>query len=336
MIEHDADLCRANSLALPARAERLARPATVEQLSALLAERNGNEPLYVLGEGSNVVLAGDLPGLTIIPALRQIELLREDDEHLWVRAGAGAVWDQLVAETVARGWLGLENLSLIPGTAGAAPFQNIGAYGAELADVLEQVEAVAVADGRVVRFNADECQFGYRDSLFKSQRRGEFLITHVTLRLRRQGRCQIGYGDLQARFADIPEQEITPAAVRRAVIDLRQSKLPDPRVLANAGSFFKNPMVKKAQAQRLRERHPDLVAFDQGQHSKLAAGWLIEKAGWKGRNLGPVGMHRHQALVLINHGGATARQVLDLATAVKQDVHKLFQTELEQEPILLP
>lgn len=335
MIERDADLSRANTLRLAARAERLARPESTEQLTKLLAE-HGAEPLHVLGQGSNVLLTGDLPGLTLIPALHQIELVREDAEHVWVRAGAGAVWDQLVAETVARGWLGLENLSLIPGTAGAAPFQNIGAYGAELSEVLEEVEAVTTEEGRVVRFNAAQCEFDYRDSLFKSRRRGEFLITHITLRLRRRGACRLDYGGLAEQFADQPETDITPATVRRAVIALRQSKLPDPRELANAGSFFKNPLVERAEAERLRGLFPDLVMFPQGEHCKLAAGWLIDKAGWKGRNLGPVGMHRNQALVLVNHGGATANQVLALADAVKQDVRRLFQVELEQEPVLLP
>ncbi|ASK34370.1 UDP-N-acetylenolpyruvoylglucosamine reductase [Alcanivorax sp. N3-2A] len=336
MIERNADLSRANTLALPARAECLARPDSVPRLAEVLAGRARHEPLFVLGEGSNVVLAGDLPGLTVIPALRHIERLREDEQHVWVRAGAGAVWDQLVAETVARGWLGLENLSLIPGTVGAAPFQNIGAYGAELADVLEEVEAVAVEDGRTVRFNAEQCDFGYRDSLFKSRRRGEFLITHVTVRLNRQGHCRTDYGGLAQQFDDLPARQITPAAVRRAVIALRQSKLPDPRALANAGSFFKNPVVDHAHHQRLLAQYPDLVAFPHQQGVKLAAGWLIERAGWKGRNLGPVGMHREQALVLVNHGGASAEQVLALAGAVKDDVRRLFQVELEQEPVVLP
>ncbi|HEX5679027.1 MAG TPA: UDP-N-acetylmuramate dehydrogenase [Alcanivorax sp.] len=336
MIEHDADLSAANTLALPARAQRLARPADVAALGELLAARSPHEPLYVLGEGSNVVLRGDLPGLTVIPAFERIDYLDETQDQVRVRAGAGVVWDRLVADTVARGWGGLENLSLIPGTAGAAPFQNIGAYGVELADCLESVDTVAVADGRAVRFAAAECEFDYRDSLFKSRRRGEFIITHITLRLHRHGARRVDYGGLAARFADQDPRTLDPATVRAAVIELRQSKLPDPGVLPNAGSFFKNPVVSADQHARLKDRYPDLVSFLHPAGNKLAAGWLIEHAGWKGRRLGPVGMHRDQALVLVNHGGARAGDVLALAGAVREDVLARFGVALEQEPVTLP
>ena len=335
MIERDADLSGANTLALPARAERLARPASAAALADLLARRRPDEPLYVLGQGSNLVLDGELPGLTLIPALDHLDY-RVDGDQARVTAGAGVVWDRLVADTVARGWRGLENLSLIPGTAGAAPFQNIGAYGVELADVLDSVEAVSVADGAVVRFSAAECQFDYRDSLFKSHRRGEFIITAITLRLRRHGACRVDYGGLAARFADADPASLDPAAVRAAVIELRQSKLPDPTVLPNAGSFFKNPVVSVAHYQQLKQAEPELVAFAHRDGMKLAAGWLIERAGWKGRRLGPVGMHREQALVLVNHGGARAADVRALAEAVRADVRERFAVTLEQEPIPLP
>lgn len=336
MIEHDADLSGANTLALPARAQRLARPVDVAALGELLAGRDPVEPLYVLGEGSNVVLRGDLPGLTVIPAFDGIDYLDESADQVRVRVGAGVVWDRLVADAVARGWGGLENLSLIPGTAGAAPFQNIGAYGVELADCLESVDVVAVADGRVGRFQADQCEFDYRDSLFKSRRRGEFIITGITLRLHRHGARRVDYGGLAERFAGQDPRALDPAAVRAAVIELRQSKLPDPGVLPNAGSFFKNPVVSAAELERLKARYPSLVSFPHPNGAKLAAGWLIEHAGWKGRRLGPVGMHRDQALVLVNHGGARADDVLALAAAVREDVLARFGVTLEQEPVALP
>lgn len=336
MIERDADLSAANTLALPARAERLARPTDPLALGQILAARPAREPLYVLGAGSNVVLRGDLPGLTVIPAFEGIEYLSEQADGVRVRVGAGVIWDQLVADTVGRGWRGLENLSLIPGTAGAAPFQNIGAYGVELADVLDSVDAVSVADGKAVRFAAADCEFDYRDSLFKSRRRGEFIITGITLRLHRHGACRVDYGGLAARFADQEPRNLTPAAVRAAVIELRQSKLPDPEVLPNAGSFFKNPVVSRDHHDRLKAGYPDLVSFPHRDGMKLAAGWLIERAGWKGRRLGPVGMHRDQALVLVNHGGAHAGDVLALAAAVREEVHARFGVELEQEPVALP
>ncbi|MBF5058264.1 UDP-N-acetylenolpyruvoylglucosamine reductase [Alcanivorax sp. 521-1] len=336
MIERDADLSGANTLALPARAERLARPDSEAALAGALATRGAGEPLFVLGQGSNIVLDGDLPGLTLIPSLGGIDYREQGDDTARVTVGAGVVWDTLVADTVARGWRGLENLSLIPGTAGAAPFQNIGAYGVELADVLESVDTLAVADGRSVRFAAADCEFDYRDSLFKSRRRGEFIITGITLTLRRHGPCRVDYGGLAARFADADPASLDPAMVRQAVIEQRQSKLPDPAVLPNAGSFFKNPVVSVAHHHRLKADWPELVAFPHRDGMKLAAGWLIERAGWKGRRLGPVGMHRDQALVLVNHGGARAADVRALAAAVRADVRKRFAVDLEQEPVVLP
>ncbi|EKF75217.1 UDP-N-acetylenolpyruvoylglucosamine reductase [Alcanivorax hongdengensis A-11-3] len=332
----DADLTPFNTLRLPARAAALARPHTMDQLATLLTGRDPRLPLQILGEGSNLVLRGDLPGLTLIPALDGMTCVREDGRHVWVAAGAGVRWDDLVAWTVARGWQGLENLSLIPGNAGAAPFQNIGAYGVELSQVLEQVTAMAVDTGVVHHFSASECDFAYRDSRFKSADRGRYVITGIELRLNRQAACNVEYGPLKAVFANQPPEAITPAAVRERVIAVRQSKLPDPSVLPNAGSFFKNPVVSDAQHTALSTRFPDLVAFPQPAGAKLAAGWLIEQAGWKGRRLGPVGMHSEQALVLVNHGGATSADVLALAAAVRDSVRTMFGVELEQEPILLP
>tara|TARA_B100000614_G_scaffold117029_1_gene105082 strand:- start:5971 stop:6981 length:1011 start_codon:yes stop_codon:yes gene_type:complete len=336
VIERDADLSGANTLALPARAERLARPDSEAALAEALATRGAGEPLFVLGQGSNIVLDGDLPGLTLIPSLTGVDYQEQGGDTARVTVGAGVVWDTLVADTVARGWRGLENLSLIPGTAGAAPFQNIGAYGVELADVLESVDTLAVVDGRPVRFAAADCEFDYRDSLFKSRRRGEFIITGITLTLRRHGPCRVDYGGLAARFAAADPTNLDPATVRQAVIEQRQSKLPDPAVLPNAGSFFKNPVVSVAHHHRLKAAWPELVAFPHRDGMKLAAGWLIERAGWKGRRLGPVGMHRDQALVLVNHGGARAADVRALAAAVQADVRERFAVELEQEPVCLP
>ena len=206
----------------------------------------------------------------------------------------------------------------------------------ELADCLESVDTVAVADGRAGRFRADQCEFDYRDSLFKSRRRGEFIITGITLRLHRHGARRVDYGGLAERFAGQDPRTLAPATVRAAVIELRQSKLPDPAVLPNAGSFFKNPVVSAAELARLKADYPKLVSFPHPDGAKLAAGWLIEDAGWKGRRLGPVGMHRDQALVLVNHGGARADDVLALAAAVREDVLARFGVTLEQEPVALP
>ena len=335
-LEHNADLRALNTLGLPAKAHHLARPATLDALRQLLAERDLSQPVFVIGEGSNLVIDGDLPGLTLSLAIDGMVKVKEDDSHVWVAAGAGVHWDDLVAWTVAQGWQGLENLSLIPGTTGAAPFQNIGAYGVELSQVLEQVTVMEIASGKVLHFSAAECEFAYRDSRFKSRDRGRYIITGIELRLNRQPRCNIDYAPLQAFFAQRPGVAVTPAAVREQVIAIRSSKLPDPTVLANAGSFFKNPVVPASLAASLQQRHEKLVSYPQPEGVKLAAGWLIEQAGWKGRRLGPVGMHSEQALVLVNHGGATCDDVTALAEAVCRDVKARFGVELEQEPVRMP
>ncbi|MCG8391536.1 MAG: UDP-N-acetylmuramate dehydrogenase [Pseudomonadales bacterium] len=335
-IQREADLSGLNTLRLPARAQRLARPATLDALEQLLAERPQDEPLQVIGGGSNLVIQSDLPGLTICLAIDGMAKVKEDDHHVWVAAGGGVHWDDLVAWTVEQGWQGLENLSLIPGTVGAAPFQNIGAYGVELSQVVEQVTVMEVASGKVLHFAASECDFAYRDSRFKSRDRGRYIITGLELRLNRTAACNVSYGPLQAHFGGQDPTAVTPAAVRDKVIEVRRSKLPDPAALANAGSFFKNPVVATDKAAQLRQTFPGLVAFDQAEGVKLAAGWLIEQAGWKGRRLGPVGMHSEQALVLVNHGGASSADVLALASAVRRDVWERFGVSLEQEPVLLP
>lgn len=336
LVEHNADLSDLNTLGLPAQAACLVRPTTLDALEQVLADRDPQAPVYVIGEGSNLVIQGNLPGLTIHLALDGMIRVRETEQHVWVAAGAGVHWDDLVAWTVEQGWQGLENLSLIPGTAGAAPYQNIGAYGVELAQVLEQVTVMEIASGKVTHYSCEECEFAYRDSRFKGRDKGRYIITGIELKLNRQANCNISYGPLKQHFEGLPPQAVTAAAVRKQVIAIRQSKLPDPAVLANAGSFFKNPVVSSEKAQALKIAFPDLVAYPQHNGVKLAAGWLIEAAGWKGRQLGPVGMHSEQALVLVNHGGATPSDVLALAAAVRGDVWQAFGVQLEQEPVVLP
>jgi len=336
LAERNADLTAFNTLALPARAHCLVRPTTLDELEQVLAGHDPQEPIHVIGEGSNLVIEDDLPGLTVVLALDGMMKVRETSEHVWVAAGAGVHWDDLVAWTVEQGWQGLENLSLIPGTAGAAPYQNIGAYGVELAQVLEQITVMELATGTVSHFNAENCDFGYRDSRFKSRDKGRYVITGIELKLNRQPHCNISYGPLKQHFAGQDADAVTAAAVRKQVIAIRQSKLPDPAVLANAGSFFKNPVVDVQKAESLKAAYPQLVSYPQQDGVKLAAGWLIEAAGWKGKRLGPVGMHSEQALVLVNHGGATSADVLALAAAVRADVWQRFGVQLEQEPVVLP
>lgn len=323
-----------NTLRLPARAEWLAEPDSEQALVALLRDsRWAGMPRTVIGGGSNLVLQGDIDGLVIRPCLRGLTTL--SDEGL-VEVCAGEEWDSVVARTVSAGWQGLENLSLIPGSCGAAPVQNIGAYGVELGDLLVSLDAVSLHDGEARRFSAQECGFAYRDSRFKSVEAGRWLITRLRLQLRRQPKLTLDYADLAERVAALPEAERNAQGLRDIVCALRRSKLPDPAELPNAGSFFKNPVVDAATLSRLRIAHPDIVAYPQPDGgAKLAAGWLIEKAGWKGRREGSLGMHARQALVLVNYGTATGADVLAFAQRVRDSVALRFGVMLEQEPVIL-
>lgn len=337
-LQADADLRPFNTLALPARAAWLATLAAPEQLPALRADaRCAGRPRLVLGGGSNLVLCGDLDALVLRVALAGRALAGEDAGARYVRAGAGENWHDFVQWTLACGWPGLENLALIPGSVGAAPIQNIGAYGLEAGERIAWVEAFDFASGETRRFDAADCRFGYRDSVFKQQGwhlDGRFVITGVTFRLPRQWAPRTGYAEL-AR--ELEAQELaapTPQQVADAVTAIRRRKLPDPAVLPNAGSFFQNPIVDAALAATLRAAHPTLPCYAQADgRVKLAAGWLIEQAGWKGRDLGPVGMYEKQALVLVNRGGARGADVLALARAVQADVRRRFGVELEPEPV---
>ncbi|MDX5363768.1 MAG: UDP-N-acetylmuramate dehydrogenase [Pseudazoarcus pumilus] len=330
----NADLTTLNTLGLPARAAHLAVIESPQQLATLIARADwATAPRLVLGGGSNVVLDGDFPGWVLRVAIAGREQVGEDDDHVLVRAGGGENWHDFVRWTLEQGWGGLENLSLIPGTVGAAPIQNIGAYGLELAERFDHLEALSLADGSVRRFAREDCCFGYRDSVFKHAEAGRWLISSVTFRLPRRWQPVTGYAELATELARNGLAEPTPRDVSDAVIAIRRRKLPDPADLGNAGSFFKNPLVDAATLERLQAAHPGLPAYPQPDGSaKLAAGWLIERAGWKGRDLGPVGSYERQALVLVNRGGATGEDVRRLAEAIRKDVAEAFGVELEAEP----
>ncbi|MGQ5522901.1 UDP-N-acetylmuramate dehydrogenase [Chitinimonas sp. PSY-7] len=330
MSTHTAcDLGPLHTLGLRAQAECLVHFTDGHQLQALLAE--AERPLRVLGSGSNLVPGERVGGTVIRVELVGRTLLGEDEYAWYVAAAAGENWHDFVQWTLEQGWPGLENLSLIPGTVGAAPIQNIGAYGVELKDRFHGLAALSLEDGSVCLFTPEHCEFGYRDSIFKHGQAGRWLITEVLFRLPKQWEAKLDYGDLRAR---LDGQEITPQAVADAVIATRQSKLPDPAVIGNAGSFFHNPVVSAEVAAALRERFPGLVNYPQEDgRVKLAAGWMIEQAGWKGKRLGQVGMYDKQALVLVNHGGAGAADVKALMQAVQADVAKQFGVALTPEPI---
>ncbi|XAW61237.1 UDP-N-acetylmuramate dehydrogenase [Halomonas sp. Bachu 37] len=328
------ELSHANTLRLPCRAEYYARPGTLRELRDTLGQAAAAErKVTILGGGSNVLLPADLPGLVITPDLRQWWLTgAKGESHVGLHVGAGVAWHPLVMEMAARGYWGLENLALIPGLCGAAPIQNIGAYGVELGDVLEAVQIMEIASGELRWLDRAECRLGYRDSIFKHELAGRAVITRLVLRLSRVPTPRLGYGDLARRVGSEP----SALDVARAVCAIREEKLPDPAELANAGSFFKNPLVPRDQAEQLLERYPNMPNFPQpGGITKLAAGWLIERCGLKGWRCGAFGVHERQALVLVHFGGGTRQELLEVAGRIAATVEKEFGVTLEPEPRLL-
>lgn len=329
-----ASLQKLNTFGIAAQARWLLTLTDSTQLQTLRQDAALSAlPRLILGGGSNLVLSDQLDALVIHVCLKGRKLLAEDAEFFYVQAAAGENWHAFVQWTLAQGWGGLENLSLIPGTVGAAPIQNIGAYGAEMQDYFHSLQAFDFATGNIVTLDKADCQFAYRDSVFKHAYRDRMLILNVSFALPRQWQPKLDYADLATR---LQQQGIvpTPQAVSAAVIAIRQSKLPDPAETGNAGSFFKNPVVSAAQRAALLQTYPGLVSYAQpsGQF-KLAAGWLIEQCGWKGRNLGRAGVYEKQALVLVNRGGATGAEVRTLAQAVQADVLQKFGVQLDIEPV---
>jgi UDP-N-acetylmuramate dehydrogenase len=293
-------------------------------------------PLLVLGEGSNVVLVNNIDGLVVKPAIQGIEVSTEDEASVTLRIGAGENWHQLVIHCLVEGYFGIENLSLIPGSVGAAPVQNIGAYGVELKDVLHSVEAVDRRSCEIVTLSRDACQFGYRESIFKSAELGCYIITYINLTLSKIPSTNTRYGAIAAEVESVGER-VAPQAVSAAVCRLRLAKLPDPTEIGNAGSFFKNPVIEALKYLELKQRFPTIVAYpDTPGYMKLAAGWLIELCGWKGFRDGNVGVHDKQALVLVNYGEGQADELLALALRIRTSVKDTFGVNLEIEPTIYP
>lgn len=284
----------------------------------------------ILGSGSNLLFVNDYAGIILHPVLKGIEVIKERTEHLLVKAMAGETWDDLVALAVERQWGGIENLSLIPGSVGACAVQNIGAYGVEVESVIERVEAISISDQQKIVFSPHECGFAYRASHFKGPWKNQFIITSVIFRLLRKPHYALGYPGVPAAVKEIGP--ITLANVRQAIIRLRRSKLPDPAVLGNAGSFFKNPVVSGSTLKGLLAQYPDLPHYPQGGgHYKLAAGWLVEKCGWKGKMVGNAAVYDKQALVLVNSDAASGRDIFDLSEQIRQSIKATFQIDLERE-----
>ena len=326
-----------NTFGVDARAARFTEVADDAGLIAALAYATAQRlPVHLLGGGSNILLLGDVPGLVIRMASRGRRLLETQGSRVMVEAEAGEPWHEFVCWTLAQGLGGMENLSLIPGTVGAAPMQNVGAYGVEVKDVFAGLTALDRHTGELQDFTLADCRFGYRDSLFKQQQ-GRWVILRVRFWLDREAPLHLEYGPVRNRLAEQGITVPTPKAVSEAICQIRREKLPDPAVLGNAGSFFKNPVVPQALAQALTQQWPGMVSYPQPDGQvKLAAGWLIEQAGWKGHRRGDAGVHKDQALVLVNHGAATGAQIMALARDIQADIHARFGVTLEMEPNLLP
>ena len=336
-IQHDISLRPYNSFGIDARASAYLRVTHAAQLVAVREDAALMAlPRLVLGGGSNIVLTRDFPGLVLHLATTGIALAGEDAQANFVRAAAGENWHALVLWTLERGLGGLENLSLIPGSVGAAPVQNIGAYGAELSDCFHALTLFDFETGQTRTLSRADCGFGYRDSVFKHALRDRAVILDVSFALPKRWQANTSYADVAQELAARGIANPSARDVSDAVIAIRTRKLPDPAKLGNAGSFFKNPVVSAAQKDALASRHPQLVSYAQGDGSyKLAAGWLVDQCGWKGRTAGAVGVSETQALVLVNRGGASGQDIAQLAQAIRTDVAARFGVDLETEPVLV-
>jgi UDP-N-acetylmuramate dehydrogenase len=334
-----APLKALNTFGMDARAAHYCELTDLADLPALLASpayRQG--PVLWLGGGSNLLFTRDYPGLVVRVALVGSRLIADEGEQVVVEAAAGETWHDWVCHTLDSGWYGLENLSLIPGTVGASPVQNIGAYGVEVKDCISEVICADLHnDGKQVALSNADCRFAYRDSLFKHEGAGRYLVCAVRFRLSRTPHLKTGYGDIERELATYPSWPNPDARdVGRAVSAIRRAKLPDPRMLGNAGSFFKNPVVSQAEADALALRYPALPRYPAGAgRCKLAAGWMIDQAGFKGMRRGDAGVHARQALVLVNHGQASGAEIHALAQAIQAEIHARFGVELEAEPVIL-
>lgn len=332
----DVSLKALNTFHVEGVARRYVRFDAEEEISDFLEGHClAGQHALILGGGSNLLFVDDFDGIVLHPLLKGIEMLETDAAHVRVRAMAGENWDDLVAFAVAGGWGGIENLSLIPGSVGASAVQNIGAYGVEVKDVIERVEAIAVDSLENVSFSSEECGFGYRTSHFKGRWSGRTIITAVVFKLCRQPRFVLDYPGVREQVESLGPVNLD--TLRQAIINIRRAKLPDPAELGNAGSFFKNPVVGRGKLEALLRRYPDLPHYPQaGGGFKLSAGWMIDRCGWKGRRVGRAGVHDRQALVLVNLGGATGREIYELSQQVATAVHDRFGLLLEREVQVVP
>ena len=303
-----------------------------ELLAVLNQPEFKDKPLLVLGGGSNVLLTKNFDGRVLKISTKGIEKIKEDDRHVWIKVAAGEVWHEVVLYCIAHNYAGIENLSLIPGLMGAAPMQNIGAYGVELKQVFDHLEAIEIASGNKRTFSNSDCAFGYRESVFKKALKGKYIISAVTLKLSKIPDFNVSYGAINETLEEMGISELSIKAISDAVIAIRSSKLPDPKDLGNSGSFFKNPEIPKTQFEHLIITNPNMPHYPLADGNiKIPAGWLIEQCGWKGKRVGNTGSHAKQALVLVNYGNATGQEVKQLAFDIKASVKEQFGIDIIPE-----
>lgn len=332
VIKKDFDVTGLNTFGVVAKAKYYVEIQNEEDLAFLFETREFKENSHLfLGGGSNILFTKDFDGLLILNKLKGIEIIKEDDTYVWVRSMGGEVWHDLVLFAVRHNYWGIENLSFIPGTVGAAPMQNIGAYGVELKETLESVETYDMQTKEKKVFPGSECDFGYRDSIFKNKVKGRYFITAVVLKLSKKENKNVEYRALKEYFESNNLNPETISDISLAITTIRKTKLPDPKVLGNAGSFFKNIFIDEEELRELQQNYPDIPNFREGHDIKIPAAWLIEKCGWKGKRVGNVGMHEKQALVLVNYGGATGEEIRNFADTVVFSVQSKFGLTLVPE-----
>ena len=331
-MEENFSLKSYNTFGLDAKAKFFESLHSVNQLNELSSLPSFHTNRLILGGGSNILLTKDFDGLVLHNDLKGIEVLKEDGSDVYLKVASGEVWHDLVLHTIAENIAGLENLSLIPGRVGASPMQNIGAYGIELKDVFESLEAWNIKKQQVETFDRESCQFGYRESVFKNIYKDQYIILSVTLKLSRKANLNISYGAIEDTLKEMGVSSPTIKDVSDAVIAIRSSKLPNPAEIGNAGSFFKNPIVDNEFAKKMLSKHPNMPSYKVGDdQTKIPAGWLIEQAGWKGKSFGNYGVHKNQALVLVNYGGAKGDEIKQLAFDIQEDVKQQFDIDISPE-----
>jgi len=339
IIERNKSLKTANTFCVEVAAKYFVEIRSIETFKGLVRDKKFSaEKKFILGGGSNILLTGDFDGWVVKNAIPGISITRETETEAIVRVGAGEVWQNLVEWSIEKNYAGLENLSLIPGLTGAAPIQNIGAYGVEQKEAFHELEAVEIRSGETVKFGIQDCEFGYRDSVFKNKFKGQFFVTSVSFKLVKLSspnvsyRYKTEYGDLRATLEKMNARKLSLKAVSDAVCRIRRAKLPDPQEIGNAGSFFKNPSVSKERFQKLAIKFPSMPHYpNQDGTVKIPAGWLVEQCGWKGKIVGRTGAHKDQALVLVNYGNATGREILELSKAIQKSIQEKFDIALAPE-----